>query len=53
MTRFLLLVVLATIAGCGGEGPKPAGPPADAGIFDKKAAPNQPVGKGKTGPVME
>ena len=52
MTRFLLLVVLATIAGCGGEGPKPAGPPADAGVFDK-AAPKQPGGTGNTGPVME
>ena len=53
MTRFLLLVVLAAFAGCGGEEPKPAGTPADASMFDKKAATKQPVGKGNNGPVME
>ena len=52
MTRFLLLVVLATIAGCGGESPKSTGSPADAKVFDK-AAPKQPIGKGNTGPIME
>ncbi len=52
MTRFLLLVVVATIAGCGGEEPKSAGSPADARVFDK-AAPKPPLGKGNTGPVME
>ena len=52
MTRFLLLVVLAAGAGCGGDEPKPAGTPADVSVFDKKATPKPTGGKGNAGPAM-
>ena len=53
MTRFLLIVILATIAGCGGESPKPAGTLADTSVFDKKSTPKPKGGKGNSGPAME